>query len=811
MRGQSQTSGTAGRSPSSAERRRAALERFARFFAELRETFLEREDVLTQLALALIAREHVLITGPPGTGKSRLAASVVGRVVRAETGEPSLFAKQFTESTVQTELIGPVDFRTLTETGRTEHFTDEGMLGAVHAFLDEVLDGRDMLLRSTLNILEERELKQGARITAGEIECAVMTSNRYLTEVLEESRQTLLAFVDRVAFVAFVPRGFADPTHLERIVGTTLGRGIRLSSRLTVEDVDVLQEMVDEVRVPKRVVSQLVRLARAFEERAGQRERSDPTFTATRYFSTRAVARLARLLRASVLLDKATARPDRSLTASVSDLGPLRLAMMLAGPRVDEIDALLAHESDPRERRQLQIMQAELELFRECLRELSDEAGAEGGAEGSDEDDAGDHDRPAARAPEPTPDEPTAERRLNDAVTALTAAPEVLEAARAILEASRALEDEHPPLARSAQAARGHALVALTDTLAFDAPTRYAPTLEDMHAHLTRVEDARALREALLAAEVAGVDRQAEADAFAGVLAALVEHAATVFDRLAHDAVAEPLAGAGPPSLDALLDALRPALGELRAIDARLGALGAPVSPAPSDRVLSRRVAPSLAAAYAASEAPDRARVAEIMTGTLAQLAELGLAAAIDVGDHLEWVADALVRGHAPPPTQTYEPSLEGYRALRAAEDRTPMAYALAEVVATLSEHDDQPWEPGLEAVARALAALPPSLRERLAAVDLERLERCAALLEAWHEAHLGRPPIDLLTIAFEERALLRFALEGRLLGALFPGQSARADAIVERLRALTVAMRGEVQTAQRANTDAQWAELLGG
>ena len=195
----------------SVERQRSALERFRGFFEELRGVFVEREDVLTQMALALLSREHVLITGPPGTGKSRLAASVVGRVVHADTGEPSLFAKQFTESTVQTELIGPVDFRTLTETGRTEHFTDEGMLGAVHAFLDEVLDGRDMLLRSTLNILEERELKQGTKITPGRIECAVMTTNRYLTEVLEDSRQTLLAFVDRIAFVSFIPRGFAKP------------------------------------------------------------------------------------------------------------------------------------------------------------------------------------------------------------------------------------------------------------------------------------------------------------------------------------------------------------------------------------------------------------------------------------------------------------------------------------------------------------------------------------------------------------------------------------------------------------------------
>src|SRR6185436_802622 len=138
---------------------RQAGDRFVAFFRELESAFLEREDVLKQIALALLSREHVLMTGPPGTAKSQLAHRVLGRIVSEVTGKPSLFARQFTESTVQTDLVGPIDFRTLMDTGRTEHFTDEGILGAVHAFLDEVFDGRDMLLRSTLNLLQERELK----------------------------------------------------------------------------------------------------------------------------------------------------------------------------------------------------------------------------------------------------------------------------------------------------------------------------------------------------------------------------------------------------------------------------------------------------------------------------------------------------------------------------------------------------------------------------------------------------------------------------------------------------------------------------
>src|SRR5687767_10868989 len=178
------------------------------------------------------------MTGPPGTAKSKLAHEVLGRILDEETGQPSLFSRQLTESTVQTDLVGPIDFKTLMATGRTEHFTDEGMLGAVHAFLDEVFDGRDNLLRGALNMLQERELKQGARVTRGRVECALMTSNRYISDVLEGSRETLLAFVDRIAFVGFVPRGFAEADNLAAVLRRQLGSEElrRPSAPLTIQD-----------------------------------------------------------------------------------------------------------------------------------------------------------------------------------------------------------------------------------------------------------------------------------------------------------------------------------------------------------------------------------------------------------------------------------------------------------------------------------------------------------------------------------------------------------------------------------------------
>src|SRR4051794_35176652 len=349
-------------------RLKAASARFVAFFRELSESFLEREDVLHQIALALLCREHVLLTGPPGTAKSQLASAVFERLIDEETGEPSLYARQFTESTVQTDLVGPINFKTLTETGRTEHFTDEGMLGAVHAFLDEVLDGRDMLLRTTLNVLNERELKQGTKTTVGRIECALMTTNRYLAEVLESSRETLLAFIDRIAFVGFVPKGFAEPESMGRVLRSQVGGARRsLKTVLTIQDLDVLQAAAERVVVSDEILSALAGMLAQLDSDLASAAKSDPTFMPTRYLSTRTAVRLGRILRSICIYDTIMHDSRRDHEVEVKDFGMLRLSLLLSGPARGGLAKLLENETDPRERRQIAILRTEREIFERAL------------------------------------------------------------------------------------------------------------------------------------------------------------------------------------------------------------------------------------------------------------------------------------------------------------------------------------------------------------------------------------------------------------------------------------------------------------
>ena len=357
-----------------------SAEAFRRFFIELKEAFLEREALFTQIELALLCREHVLIIGPPGTAKSAVASAVLGRILDEETNKPSLFSKQLAENTVQTDLIGPIDFKVLTETGRTEYLTDDGMLGAHHAFLDEVFDGRDMLLRSILNVLHERELKHGRKVTPGRCECAIMTSNRYLSEVVARSPETLQAFADRISFICFCPKSFArKSSRSQMLLRASQSQRVALKARLTLQQLDVLQDMVAAVDVPGQIAEGLELLAEALERELLAQVVKLPDYVPTKYFSQRSMVKALWALKAIVVRDKILKRPERKLVAQADDLAMLKYFFLLGGPPVPEIEQLLKTVADPRGRAQLEILRVEHKAFDEALAKI--EPSLEGGVE----------------------------------------------------------------------------------------------------------------------------------------------------------------------------------------------------------------------------------------------------------------------------------------------------------------------------------------------------------------------------------------------------------------------------------------------
>jgi MoxR-like ATPase len=863
---------------------RAASDRFKGFFDELGRTFVEREELLAQIALALLGREHVLMTGPPGTAKSGVARAVLGRIVDERTGEPSVFARQFTESTVQTDLVGPLDFKTLMQTGHTEHFTDEGMLGAVHAFLDEVLDGRDMLLRTTLNVLEERELKQGSKTTRGRIECALMTTNRYLAEVLEGSRETLLAFVDRIAFVSFVPKGFAASGSLDKVLVSQVGgaRGRSLKATLTIQDLDVLQAAVDRTLVPDPVCTALGILIRYLDADLASAEKNDPSFVPTRYLSTRTAVRLARILRAVCVYDTVMNGAARELVVEGRDLGMLRLSLLLCGPQRSEIDALLERETDPRERRQLSILRTERDIFDRALARVpalreptgkgkkptaaSEQSVAalekalevakaaptskpllEAAAKLAEAADAGGPSAPAAKDMLAQTLADLAQRALRTGTTA-GAGPEAnsLDIVPQLSSLADGLEKASGSARPVARWLRGKATQILLDAASLsaalvgeslDAELPADQTIEDVAkqadkalSHLEHIAEWVAKLRAEGADEPAPLGFQTAIDvSIARVEDELVE----IWDTGFRDTVSAALGRVKSEELSALLGAFAPTLARLDAFGARLARLGGKPESL-KGRVVGPRIEPLVQAAFERVDGRDRVALVDQIGRLVGELEGSGLKGVVAPGALLRMATVSLVRSErAKQALPKARRDYSGYRALRSADQRVSLAYTVVELALRVAPQRPSPSASPAEivsALAGLVGTLPPDLRAAVVELDLGRIERPLELLEDWWRelsqattsatatndvARIGAALSVLAESRFfhvtrDEGAFLRFALEARVVGDVFPEAADRLAAQRSRLEALEADSSRVLNTLRRGRADAGWVELLG-
>lgn len=173
----------------------AATQRIQEYFRAIERRFVEREPAIRQIMHAMMLREHIMLDGPSGTGKSFLVRTVFSGILDA-----MVWAMDLSQFTTETNLFGSYDVRKMRDTGKMEHMTDDSLADANFAQTGEFFDANDAALRLLLGALNERVVRKGPQIIRLPLITTVADTNFHPDMLAKGRRERLEAVIDRFMF-----------------------------------------------------------------------------------------------------------------------------------------------------------------------------------------------------------------------------------------------------------------------------------------------------------------------------------------------------------------------------------------------------------------------------------------------------------------------------------------------------------------------------------------------------------------------------------------------------------------------------------
>ena len=121
---------------------------------DLAARFPERREVIDGALCAVLAQEHALLLGPPGTAKSMLCRAI------AQAFGGRYFERLVTKFSTPEELFGPISLKALEQDRYARVITDK-LPEAHFAFIDEIWKSSSAILNSLLTLVNERVYHNG--------------------------------------------------------------------------------------------------------------------------------------------------------------------------------------------------------------------------------------------------------------------------------------------------------------------------------------------------------------------------------------------------------------------------------------------------------------------------------------------------------------------------------------------------------------------------------------------------------------------------------------------------------------------------
>jgi MoxR-like ATPase len=212
--------------------RHAVQDKFLTTRQQLSSALIERDEEIDVVLTALIAQEHPLLVGPPGTAKSLLLDALMSWMHGRK------FTILFTKYTCPEEVFGPISVAGLKE-DKYRRITTGKLPEADGAFVDEVFKGSSAILNTLLRILNERVYDNGDGILVKvSLKILVAASNEFPHD--QEGGKELHALFDRFLLRKRV-RPILSQVGRQRLLWHR-DHTPRLSTSITPEEIDLAHD-----------------------------------------------------------------------------------------------------------------------------------------------------------------------------------------------------------------------------------------------------------------------------------------------------------------------------------------------------------------------------------------------------------------------------------------------------------------------------------------------------------------------------------------------------------------------------------------
>jgi len=265
-----------------------AVKNFNAFFEEVEKNFVGRELEVKAIKLALLTKEHVFFRGLPGTAKSLLARTIFHHIVNDLGEKMNTYEIQFSKFMSEDYVVGPPDIRKLREKGIIEHVTAGTIVEAIFGYIDEFFDGSDVLIRSMLEILNERTFTRNVQKLKCPLHTCIATSNFCRDD------ESVQAILDRFMFkvrVRKIEKAKDRLTMYAGFLGRVQNGVIPMKNTLKYSDILKMSDALNNVSVSERVLEYYDNVIKEFHKQTAK------------YISDRTANKLLNVLRAKAVME----------------------------------------------------------------------------------------------------------------------------------------------------------------------------------------------------------------------------------------------------------------------------------------------------------------------------------------------------------------------------------------------------------------------------------------------------------------------------------------------------------------------------